>query len=92
MPCAYRDDMPGCGTGVYRRAVHWGWVEAMTTETLQRTTSIAPGLAVTALAVAVSCGVSRVGVSALLVAIVLGANFLADGLRERFDPTRRERG
>lgn len=64
--------MPGCGTDVYRRAVHWGWVEAMTTETLQRTTSIAPGLAVTALAVAVSCGVSRVGVSALLVAIVLG--------------------
>lgn len=28
----------------------------------------------------------------VIVAIVLGANFLADGLRERFDPTRRERG
>ena len=25
------------------------------------------------------------------IAIVLGANFLADGLRERFDPTRRTR-
>lgn len=28
----------------------------------------------------------------VIVAIVLGANFLADGLRERFDPTRRTRG
>ncbi|WP_269451823.1 hypothetical protein [Tessaracoccus coleopterorum] len=28
----------------------------------------------------------------VIVAIVLGANFLADGLRERLDPTRRERG
>lgn len=28
----------------------------------------------------------------VIVAIVLGANFLADGLRERFDPTRRQRG
>ena len=27
----------------------------------------------------------------MIVAIVLGANFLADGLRERFDPTRRTR-
>lgn len=28
----------------------------------------------------------------VIVAIVLGANFLADGLREKLDPTRRERG
>lgn len=28
----------------------------------------------------------------VIVAIVLGANFVADGLRERLDPTRRERG
>ena len=27
----------------------------------------------------------------VIVVIVLGANSLADGLRERFDPTRRER-